>query len=65
MGTKPGNKSKIGCVEIYTDKRALTVTSCPIEGYETLNQVDITNVYSRMVNRKYVFGESKYERVAE
>ena len=63
LGTKPGNKSKIGNVEIYTDKRALTFTSCPIEGYENLNQVDVTSVYNKMVSRAYVFGESKHERV--
>ena len=63
LGSKPGNKSKIGSVEIYADKRALTVTSCPIEGYENLNQVDVTSVYDKMVNREYVFGESKHERV--
>jgi hypothetical protein len=63
LGTKPGNKSKIGSVEIYTDKRALTVTSCPIEGYEALKQVDVTSVYNKMVSRAYAFGESKHERV--
>ena len=63
LGTKPGPKSKIGNVEIYTDKRALTVTSLTVNGFENLNQVDVTNVYNKMVNREYVFGESKYERV--
>ena len=63
LGTKPGPKSKIGNAEIYTDKRALTVTSLTVNGFENLNQVDVTNVYNKMVNREYVFGESKYERV--
>jgi hypothetical protein len=63
LGTKPGSKSKIGSVEIYTDKRALTVTGCPIEGYENLNQVDVASVYDKMVSRAYTFGASKHERV--
>jgi hypothetical protein len=63
LGTKPGNKSKIGNVEIYTDKRALTFTNVPVNGYETLKNVDVTSVYNKMVSRAYVFGETKHERV--
>jgi hypothetical protein len=63
LGTKPGIKSKIGSVEIYTDKRALTVSAYPIPTSGELCAIDVTNTYNKMVNREYVFGETAHERV--
>lgn len=62
LGTKPGKKSHIGSVEIYTDARGLTVTGYPIPTSGELCNVDVTNTYNKMVNREYVFSEPAHER---
>ena len=56
-------KSKIGNVEIYTDKRALTVSSLTVNGFRESQSGGRHERLQQMVNREYVFGESKYERV--
>jgi len=65
LGTKPGPKSKMGSVEIYTDKRAITVSGWVIPTTSgELCAIDVGKTYNKMVNREYVFGESKHERAA-
>lgn len=65
-GKKPGDSCRRGSVEIYSHKRAVTITGLRIDGAPTVvNEADVSNLYNRMLAGEFLSEDQRVRFVAK